>query len=131
MKELPKHLEYAFLQENNQLPVVISSALSTAEKARLLENSILRSVISAKNLATDHHRLENPDLRKLTKAEIRDLFLEERLMEISNKNNEPWCADYANYLASRVLPFRSTSQKKQKFFSELRALLWDEPFLFK
>ncbi|GKD65801.1 DNA-directed DNA polymerase [Tanacetum coccineum] len=37
LKELPEHLEYAFLQENNQLPVVISSALSTVEKARLLE----------------------------------------------------------------------------------------------
>ncbi|GJR81651.1 copia protein [Tanacetum coccineum] len=35
LKELPEHLEYAFLQENNQLPVVISSALSTVEKARL------------------------------------------------------------------------------------------------
>ncbi|GJY55180.1 DNA-directed DNA polymerase [Tanacetum coccineum] len=37
LTELPEHLEYAFLQENNQLPVVISSALSTAKKARLLE----------------------------------------------------------------------------------------------
>ncbi|GJZ83145.1 reverse transcriptase domain-containing protein [Tanacetum coccineum] len=37
LKELPEHLEYAFLQENNQLPVVISSALSAVEKARLLE----------------------------------------------------------------------------------------------
>ncbi|GKD73388.1 hypothetical protein Tco_1331670, partial [Tanacetum coccineum] len=37
LKELPEYLEYAFLQENNQLPVVISSALSTVEKARLLE----------------------------------------------------------------------------------------------
>ncbi|GJX82974.1 hypothetical protein Tco_0332455 [Tanacetum coccineum] len=37
LKELPKHLEYAFLQENNQLPVVISSALSTNEKTRLLK----------------------------------------------------------------------------------------------
>ncbi|GJU80031.1 reverse transcriptase domain-containing protein [Tanacetum coccineum] len=37
LKELPKHLEYAFLRENNQLPVVISFALSTIEKARLLE----------------------------------------------------------------------------------------------
>ncbi|GKC05073.1 hypothetical protein Tco_0996683 [Tanacetum coccineum] len=37
LKELPEHLEYAFLQENNQLPVVISSALSTDEKTRLLE----------------------------------------------------------------------------------------------
>ncbi|GJY80870.1 DNA-directed DNA polymerase [Tanacetum coccineum] len=31
LRELHEHLEYAFLQENNQLPVVISSALSTDE----------------------------------------------------------------------------------------------------
>nr|GEV12789.1 putative reverse transcriptase domain-containing protein [Tanacetum cinerariifolium] len=36
-KELPEHLEYAFLQEINQLPVVISSALSIDQKTRLLE----------------------------------------------------------------------------------------------
>ncbi|GJW30463.1 reverse transcriptase domain-containing protein [Tanacetum coccineum] len=44
----------------------------------------------AKNLAADHlSRLENPNLGKLTRAEIRDLFPEERLMAISDKNNEP------------------------------------------
>ncbi|GJY91793.1 putative reverse transcriptase domain-containing protein [Tanacetum coccineum] len=37
LKELPEHLKYAFLQEDNQLPVVISSALSATEKTRLLE----------------------------------------------------------------------------------------------
>ncbi|GJY78940.1 hypothetical protein Tco_0484741 [Tanacetum coccineum] len=37
LKELPKHLEYAFLQENNQLLMVISSALSTVKKTKLLE----------------------------------------------------------------------------------------------
>ncbi|GKE26060.1 hypothetical protein Tco_1441444, partial [Tanacetum coccineum] len=37
LKELPDHLEYTFFQEDNQLPVVISSALSTNEKTRLLE----------------------------------------------------------------------------------------------
>ncbi|GJU97928.1 putative nucleotidyltransferase, ribonuclease H [Tanacetum coccineum] len=45
----------------------------------------------AENLAADHlSRLENLDLGKLTKAEIRDLFLEEQLMAISDKNNKPW-----------------------------------------
>ncbi|GJR35123.1 reverse transcriptase domain-containing protein [Tanacetum coccineum] len=48
-----------------------------------------------------------------------------------HKDNEPWYADYANYLASRILPFRSTRQEKQKFFSDLRHYFWDEPFLFK
>ncbi|GKB33323.1 hypothetical protein Tco_0872724 [Tanacetum coccineum] len=37
LKELPEHLEYAFLHEDNQLLVVISYALSATEKARLLE----------------------------------------------------------------------------------------------
>ncbi|GJX38555.1 reverse transcriptase domain-containing protein [Tanacetum coccineum] len=66
----------------------------------------IRDKKGAKNLAADHlSRLENPDLGKLTKVEIRDLFPEERLMAISDRNNEPWNADYDNYLASRVLPF--------------------------
>ncbi|GKC39202.1 reverse transcriptase domain-containing protein, partial [Tanacetum coccineum] len=50
----------------------------------------IRDKKGAENLAPDHlSRLENPDLGKLTKAEIRDLFPEEQLMEISDKNNEP------------------------------------------
>nr|GEV56036.1 hypothetical protein [Tanacetum cinerariifolium] len=61
----------------------------------------------AENLAADHlSRIENPYLGKLTKAGIRDLFLEERLMAVSDNDNEPWYADYANYLASRSGPSR-------------------------
>ncbi|GJQ95924.1 reverse transcriptase domain-containing protein [Tanacetum coccineum] len=75
----------------------------------------IRDKKGAKNLTVDHlSRLENPDLGRLTRAEIRDLFPEEQLMAVSDKNNEPWYADYANYLASRILPFRSTRQEKQK-----------------
>nr|GEX05217.1 hypothetical protein [Tanacetum cinerariifolium] len=68
---------------------------------------------------------------KLIKAEIRDLFLDEQLMKISDKSDEPCYADYANYLTSRVLPFRSTREEKQKFFNNLRHFFWDEPYLFK
>ncbi|GJW08623.1 hypothetical protein Tco_1571046 [Tanacetum coccineum] len=35
LKELPKHLEYAFLKEGDQLLVVISFVLSTTEKTKL------------------------------------------------------------------------------------------------
>ncbi|GKB27346.1 reverse transcriptase domain-containing protein [Tanacetum coccineum] len=88
----------------------------------LLEFDIeIRDKKGAENLAADHlARLENPNLGKLTRVEIRDSFPEEQLMAISDKNNESWYADYANYLASRVLPFRSTRQEKHKFFSDLR-----------
>ncbi|GJW33273.1 reverse transcriptase domain-containing protein [Tanacetum coccineum] len=52
------------------------------------DHSALRK--GAKNLAVDHlSPPENPDLGKLTKAEIRDISLEERLMAVSDKNNKP------------------------------------------
>ncbi|GJV23711.1 putative nucleotidyltransferase, ribonuclease H [Tanacetum coccineum] len=77
----------------------------------------IRDKKGTENLAADHlSQLENLDLGKLTRAEIPDLFPKEQLMTTSDKSDEPWYADYANYLASRVLPFRSTRQEKQKFF---------------
>ncbi|GJS16704.1 hypothetical protein Tco_0411176 [Tanacetum coccineum] len=36
LKELPPHLEYAFLEENNKLPVIISKDLSQKEKTSLI-----------------------------------------------------------------------------------------------
>ncbi|GJZ23502.1 reverse transcriptase domain-containing protein [Tanacetum coccineum] len=36
LKELPPHLEYAFLEENNKLPVIISKDLSLEEKTSLI-----------------------------------------------------------------------------------------------
>ncbi|GJV53226.1 reverse transcriptase domain-containing protein [Tanacetum coccineum] len=73
----------------------------TIEKELL---AVIRDKKGVENLAADHlSRLENPDLGKLTWAKIRDLFPEEQLMAISDKNNEPWYADYASYLASRCV----------------------------
>ncbi|GKD78748.1 hypothetical protein Tco_1341369 [Tanacetum coccineum] len=37
LKELPSHLEYAFLDDNRELPVIISSLLSDQEKNSLLK----------------------------------------------------------------------------------------------
>nr|GEU44509.1 reverse transcriptase domain-containing protein [Tanacetum cinerariifolium] len=42
LKELPPHLEYAFLGENNKWPVIISKDLSVNEKSALLEVLKLR-----------------------------------------------------------------------------------------
>ncbi|XP_071739332.1 uncharacterized protein [Rutidosis leptorrhynchoides] len=41
LKELPEHLEYAFLKESGQLPVIISKRLTVGQKSKLV--SLLRS----------------------------------------------------------------------------------------
>nr|GEW00193.1 reverse transcriptase domain-containing protein [Tanacetum cinerariifolium] len=64
----------------------------------------IRNKKGAKNLAADRlSRLENPNLGKLIKAEIRDLFPEEQLMLISDGNDEHCYVNFTNYLASRVI----------------------------
>ncbi|GJR16683.1 hypothetical protein Tco_0965210 [Tanacetum coccineum] len=37
LKDLPSHLEYAFLEENNKLPVIIAKGLKNDEKVALLK----------------------------------------------------------------------------------------------
>ncbi|GJS73937.1 putative nucleotidyltransferase, ribonuclease H [Tanacetum coccineum] len=69
---------------------------------------------SAKNIAADHlSRLENPNLGKLTMAEIKDLFPEERPMVISDKNNEP-CS---NSVLTESYEDAWSEMKQHKFFN--------------
>ncbi|GKE10877.1 reverse transcriptase domain-containing protein [Tanacetum coccineum] len=69
----------------------VSGSGIEVDKAKIEEFDFeIRDKRGAKNLAADHlSRLENPDLERLTRAEIRDLFPEELLMTVSDKNNEP------------------------------------------
>ncbi|GJT29419.1 DNA-directed DNA polymerase [Tanacetum coccineum] len=61
----------------------------------------------AENLAADHlSRLENPNIGELAKEEIEDKFPDEHLMILKTKLNdeEPWYADYVNYVIGKVVP---------------------------
>ncbi|GJX96764.1 reverse transcriptase domain-containing protein [Tanacetum coccineum] len=68
LKDLPSHLEYAFLEGTNKLPVIIYKEFKDEEKAALLKilllqefDVIIRDKKGVKNLAADHlSRLENP-----------------------------------------------------------------------
>ncbi|GJU81035.1 hypothetical protein Tco_1283400 [Tanacetum coccineum] len=62
LKELPKNFEYAILQDNNQLPMVISLALSIGKKARLLEDEFKPSV--------QPQRRVNPNIKEVVKKEV-------------------------------------------------------------
>ncbi|GJW05461.1 reverse transcriptase domain-containing protein [Tanacetum coccineum] len=74
----------------------------------------------AENLAADHlSRLENLNTRELAKDEIEDKFPDERLMILKAKLNveEPWYADFVNYIFGKVVPLKWTPEKKKRFFS--------------
>ncbi|GJX57257.1 reverse transcriptase domain-containing protein [Tanacetum coccineum] len=80
------------------------------------------------NVAADHlSRLENNETSD--DSEVDDNFPGETLMEINI--NEPWFADFANYLVGNIIPKGMTYQQKNKFFSDLKHYFWEEPYLFK
>ncbi|GJY73288.1 reverse transcriptase domain-containing protein [Tanacetum coccineum] len=88
----------------------------------------------AKNLAADHLSiLENPDLGTFTEEEIIDEFPDEHLMVLKTElnNDEPWYADYVNYLVGKIVPPNWTPEKRRRFFSQEKNYFWDEPYTFK
>ncbi|GKA57061.1 reverse transcriptase domain-containing protein [Tanacetum coccineum] len=83
-----------------------------------------KTIIGTENLVADHlSRLENPDLGKLTKAEIRDIFSEERLMAVSDKNNEPWNEPrfYSSNVLTESYKGASLEMRQHKSFSNVTA----------
>ncbi|GJX97388.1 reverse transcriptase domain-containing protein [Tanacetum coccineum] len=81
------------------------------------------------NVAADHlSRIDNNE--SSGDSEVDDNFPRETLMEI-NARNEPWFADFANYLVGDIMPKGMTYQQKNKFFSYLKQYFWEETYLFK
>ncbi|GKB22390.1 reverse transcriptase domain-containing protein [Tanacetum coccineum] len=71
-----------------------------------------------KNVAADHlSRIKNDEISD--DSEVDDNFPGETIMEI-NTRDEPWFADFENYLVGDVIPKGMTYQQKNKFFSNLK-----------
>ncbi|GJR99948.1 reverse transcriptase domain-containing protein [Tanacetum coccineum] len=92
------------------------------------------SALKAKNLAADHlSRLENLNIEELAEKEIEEKFPDEHLMILKTKINdeEPWYANYVNYIVRKVVPPEWTPEKKKRFFSQMKNYFWDEPYAFR
>ncbi|GJR86840.1 reverse transcriptase domain-containing protein [Tanacetum coccineum] len=88
----------------------------------------------AENLAADHlPRLENPDLGVFTEEEIFDEFPDEHLMILKAELNddEPWYADYVNYIVGKIMPPKWTPDRRRRFLSQVKNYFWDEPYAFR
>ncbi|GJY43547.1 reverse transcriptase domain-containing protein [Tanacetum coccineum] len=110
LKDLPPHLEYAFLEDNNKLPVIIAKDLSVDDKTALIK--VLKSqkqVIAWKlsdikginlefyshkilieddyELAVQHQRRVNPNIHDVIKKEVEKLLDAGLIYPISDS---PW-----------------------------------------
>ncbi|GJZ58786.1 reverse transcriptase domain-containing protein [Tanacetum coccineum] len=88
----------------------------------------------AKNLTADHlSRLENPYENVLDPKEVNEKFPLKTLNMVTSRGDSstPWFADYVNYHAGNFIVKGMSSQRKNKFFKDVKHYFWDDPYLFK
>ncbi|GJX05396.1 reverse transcriptase domain-containing protein [Tanacetum coccineum] len=155
LKELPPHLEYAFLEGDDKLPVIIAKDLKDEERKLFIKGwrvSIdYRKLIEVTERTTSHcpvmdqllERLagkpillvprwllvwEIPHKIEFENKEINEAFPLETLGSIALKDdNTPWFADFANYHAGKFIVKGMSSQQKNKFFKDVLNFTSDGP----
>ncbi|GKC84963.1 reverse transcriptase domain-containing protein, partial [Tanacetum coccineum] len=70
LKDLPPHLEYAFLEGDNKLPVIIAKDLSVEEKAALIKILMEEDYTPA----VQHQRRVNLKIHEVIKKEVKKLL---------------------------------------------------------
>nr|GEY05630.1 reverse transcriptase domain-containing protein [Tanacetum cinerariifolium] len=122
LKDLPPHLEYAFLEGDDKLPVIFAKDLKDEEKTALIK--VLKS----------HKRaLAEPSPSMLDKKDINEMFPLETLSMVSFRDDSSisWFADFANYHAGNFVIKGMSSQQKNKFFKDVNITFGTTPFCLK
>ncbi|GJQ91090.1 reverse transcriptase domain-containing protein [Tanacetum coccineum] len=128
LKDLPPHLEYAFLEDNNKLPVIIAKDLSVDEKTALIKvlksrkQAIAWKLSDIKGInpefcshkilmeedyepAVQHQRMVNPKIHDVIKKEVEKLLDAGLIYPISAS---PWILKEINHTFIALYPKVST-----------------------
>ncbi|GJX32466.1 hypothetical protein Tco_0242321 [Tanacetum coccineum] len=128
--QIPKYAKYL----KNLLTNKSKLEEACAETMNEWCSAVLEKHNETEDLDADHlSRLENPHMKVLTEKEITDEFFDEHLMVLKSKynNDEPWYADFVNYIVGKVVPPSWTFKKRKRFFSQVKTYFWEEPYVFK
>ncbi|GJU26383.1 reverse transcriptase domain-containing protein [Tanacetum coccineum] len=160
LKDLPPHLEYAFL-EGDDKPIHYASKTMNEAKSHYTtrEKEMLAVVYAFEKFRSylilnksivymDHSALKYLFAKKDSKArllrwvlllqeftfkEVNEKFSLETLNMVTfhGDSSTPWFADYANYHSGNFIVKGTSFQQKNKFFKDVKHYFWDDPYLFK
>ena len=88
----------------------------------------IRDKKGCENVVADHlSRVMQPSLEE---EPICDSFPDEQLFKM-DVISSPWYADFANYLATGILPKKLSFHQRRKFLADVKYYIWEDPLLFK
>nr|GEV44622.1 hypothetical protein [Tanacetum cinerariifolium] len=115
-----RHEEACTKTMNERCLAVLLNKLPLKEKAPrsfTMPCQVVEKHKEAEDLATYHLSMfENLHIKVLTEREIVDKFSNEHLMVLKSKfnNDEPWYADFINYIVGKVVPPNWTFEKRKR-----------------
>ncbi|GJS43432.1 hypothetical protein Tco_0568475 [Tanacetum coccineum] len=116
---------------NERCSVVLLNELPSKEKDPrnfTIPCQVLEKHKEAEDLAADHlSRFESPHMEVLTEREIDDKFFDEHSIVLKSKfkDDEPWYADFVNYIVGKVVPLNWTFEKRKRIFSQVKTYFWE------
>ncbi|GKC16667.1 reverse transcriptase domain-containing protein [Tanacetum coccineum] len=122
---------------NKRCSAVLLNELSSKEKdprSFTTPCQVFEKRKEAEDLVADHlSRFQKPHMEVLTERKITEKFSDKHLMVLKSKfnNDEPWYADFVNYIVRKVVPPNWTFEKRKRFFSQVKTYFWEEPYAFK
>ncbi|GJU68760.1 reverse transcriptase domain-containing protein [Tanacetum coccineum] len=111
LKDLPPHLEYAFLEGTSKLPVIIAKDLKREEKEQLLK-ILMKDDFKP---TVQHQRRVNPKIHEVIKAEVIKLLDAGLIYPISNS---PWVSPI------HVVPKKGGMTEKTAFTGPYRTFAY-------
>nr|GEW61796.1 reverse transcriptase domain-containing protein [Tanacetum cinerariifolium] len=111
-------IKHSYSNDDTCFSINVINEILEEDFDALLDEGKIKDKKGTENVAADHlSRIENNETSDDSKVD--DNFPRETLMEI-NTRNEPWFADFENYLVGDIIPKEMTYQQKNKFFSDLK-----------
>nr|GEV47770.1 reverse transcriptase [Tanacetum cinerariifolium] len=154
LKDLPPHLEYAFLEGDDKLPAIIAKDLKDEEKTALIKvlkshkqalawqlsdiKGEPRALYSKKGGFTIVDNEENELIPTRLVTRWRVCIDYQKLDDATRKDHFP--LPFMDQMLERLTGneyyyildgFGLSSQQKNKFFKDVKHYFWDDPFLFK
>ncbi|GKD38146.1 reverse transcriptase domain-containing protein [Tanacetum coccineum] len=142
LKDLPSHLEYAFLEGTDKLPVIISKEFKDVRRRK--EGVVLGHKISKSGIEVDKAKVDViaklPHPTSVKGVRKFDVIIRDK------KGAENLTADHLSRLKNphqdvlknkeitETFPLETlgmSSQQKKKFFKDVKHYFWDDPYLFR
>ncbi|GJU73969.1 reverse transcriptase domain-containing protein [Tanacetum coccineum] len=134
LKDLPSHLEYAYLYNVKSFPIIISSRLSKKEKGLILQIPIApedqeKTTFTCPYGTSAYRRMSfglcNAPQCMLTifhdmVKDFMEVFMDDFSIFTKFNDDEPWYADFVNYIVEKIVSPKWTFEKRKRFYSQGR-----------